>query len=164
YSLRCETSPNIPTTQLGSPQFAKTWKRGEQGGFLYWVARSGTFWESSDAKICVAAGMSPADVIFGSQATKNMDPEEIGGMNGSLDLLWPLYTTIAMSHFVETLSCALQGSVPAAETGMTFFEHSLAFAQAEAMSFNSPFAKTDVKPHPKNVPPEVLYIALISAC
>ncbi|KAJ6164742.1 hypothetical protein N7470_003414 [Penicillium chermesinum] len=40
----------------------------------------------------------------------------------------PLYR-----YFVETLSCALQGRNVKTETGMTIFEHSLAFAEAESM-------------------------------
>lgn len=40
---------------------------------------------------------------------------------------------LCLSHFIETLSCALQGRPVVTETGMSIFEHSLAFAEAESM-------------------------------
>lgn len=111
---------------------------------------------------------------------------------GSLELLWPLYQTLCLSQFVEIFVCAITGRVPAAETGMTLLEHSLAFAEAETQAKRKPFVVRSVpveeeeegaevkteegseeekKPKEqmvrilsdKNVPPEVLYIGLISA-
>lgn len=58
---------------------------------------------------------------------------------GSLQLLWPLYKTLCLSQFVEIFSCAVTGRSPAAETGMTLLEHSLAFAEAEAQAKAKPF-------------------------
>lgn len=151
-ALRCQTSPTYGAGE------------GEVGGFLYAVGRMTTFFDGEDLDVCTKAGM------FLSETSEADDvPKRI---KGSLDLLWPLYTTIAASHFVETLSSALLGRTPTAETGMTFFEHSVAFAQAEANSFVSPFLtsalvagyRAEAAPLPRNVSPEVLYIALVSAC
>lgn len=80
---------------------------------------------------------------------------------GSLTILWPLYRTISVALFLSTFSNALQGPTSAgtaipstsSDTGLTLFEDSLAFAEAEAL----------VDPRSGNVSPEVLYIALISA-
>jgi hypothetical protein len=52
---------------------------------------------------------------------------------GSLSLLWPIFKSICISQFVETLSSSVQGLHPVTETGMSVFEHSLAFAEAEAL-------------------------------
>lgn len=52
---------------------------------------------------------------------------------GSLSLLWPIFKSICISQFVETLSSSVQGLHPMTETGMSVFEHSLAFAEAEAL-------------------------------
>ena len=52
---------------------------------------------------------------------------------GSFNLLWPVFITLCISHFVETLLCALQGRPVVTEAGMSIFEHSLAFAEAETM-------------------------------
>lgn len=57
-------------------------------------------------------------------------------LHGSLSLLWPLFGTLCLSHFLETISCAVQGRQVAVETGMTLFEHSLAFAEADAAVSN----------------------------
>jgi hypothetical protein len=104
--------------------------------------------------------------------------------SGSLAILWPLFLSLGISHFVETLSCALQGRQPVQEAGMTIFEHSLAFAEAEAV-VTKPLAIDSTrffKPKQMwapdgtsfmmsrsslnkivNVPPEVLIISLISS-
>jgi hypothetical protein len=58
--------------------------------------------------------------------------EAATNLRGSLSRLWPLFGTFCLSSFVEAVSCAVQGRPVAAETGMTLFEHSLAFAEAEA--------------------------------
>ncbi|OAA33654.1 hypothetical protein AAL_01119 [Moelleriella libera RCEF 2490] len=55
-----------------------------------------------------------------------------GQLHGSLSLLWPSFGVMCLSQFTETLSCAVQGRPPSAETGMTLFEQSLAFAEADA--------------------------------
>ena len=57
-------------------------------------------------------------------------------LRGSLSQLWPLFQTLCLSHFIETVSCAVQGRPVAVETGMTLFEHSLAFAEADAAISN----------------------------
>jgi len=71
-----------------------------------------------------------------------MVPLSESGMDfmGSSNNLWPLFLSLCLSALTETISCALQGRQPMAETGMTIFEHSLAFAEAEAVlrsSFDS---------------------------
>ncbi|KAK9362591.1 hypothetical protein V1504DRAFT_447951 [Lipomyces starkeyi] len=48
------------------------------------------------------------------------------------DILWHLYKAFCTGHFVETFSSALQGRVPSPDTGMTLFEYSLAFQEAQS--------------------------------
>lgn len=110
--------------------------------------------------------------------------ENTAKLSGSLSLLWPLFLSLCFNQFIETLACALQGRQPMPETGMTIFEHSLAFAEAEAM-ITKPFDLGNLsgaKPpvihmgdgetvrisrntllQLMNVPPEVLLISLISS-
>lgn len=76
-------------------------------------------WES-DEQSCIAVNMGRTDGSF-----------EVP--YGSFSLLWPVFLLLCSSHFVETLSCALQGRPVMTETGMSIFEHSLAFAEAESM-------------------------------
>jgi len=109
----------------------------------------------------------------GQKEAKDMEP-----IKGSMALLWPFYKTVCFSQFVESFVCAVTARNPAAETGMTLMEHSLAFAEAEFLAVPKVFeiqsAPSDnettvtdnrrVLVHTeKNVPPEVLYISLISA-
>ncbi|KAL0638278.1 hypothetical protein Q9L58_002735 [Maublancomyces gigas] len=114
--------------------------------------------------------------------------KELPPPRGSLELLWPLYKTLCLSQFVEIFACAITGRSPATETGMTLLEHSLAFAEAEVQAKRKAFVirtapddddeddgevtKSDeqkaeeqvVKIYSdKNVPPEVLYIGIVSA-
>jgi len=107
-------------------------------------------------------------------------------LRGSLSQLWPLFGTLCLSHFIETVSCAVQGRPVAVETGMTLFEHSLAFAEADAAisnqlgwglfstgnasSINFPQASgasiaisRSMIMKRVNTPPEVLLIAFLSS-
>ncbi|PWW71668.1 hypothetical protein C7212DRAFT_303221 [Tuber magnatum] len=154
-ALRCQTSEVYLSD--GSPRLA--------GGFLWQVARVGNWW-MDDLQVCEVVGMIP-DEAWAEQPIR-----------GSLALLWPFYRTVCFSQFVESFICAVTARNPAAETGMTLMEHSLAFAEAEFLAVPKVFeiqsAPLDgettgmdsrrVLVHTENnVPPEVLYISLISA-
>lgn len=141
-----------------------------EGGFMWRASSALLFWEDVETS-CKAVNMFPTD----PGATRPA---------GSLSLLWPLFLSLGFSHFIETLSCALQGRLPLQEVGMTVFEHSLAFAEAEAV-VTKPLTLDSArfwKPKPvftpdgtslsisraalsqfANVPPEVLLISLISS-
>ncbi|KAG0138293.1 hypothetical protein HOY82DRAFT_262667 [Tuber indicum] len=121
--------------------------------------------EDSDGK--------PVGEKKGRKGIKDMEP-----IKGSLALLWPFYKTVCFSQFVESFICAVTARNPAAETGMTLMEHSLAFAEAEFLAVPKVFEIQSAPPDDettvadnrrvlvhteKNVPPEVLYISLISA-
>ena len=106
-------------------------------------------------------------------------------LRGSMSLLFTFFLTLCTSQLFETLSCALQGKQPMPETGMTIFEHSLAFAECEAMISSAlgfgffGVSKDAIKSSSSgessgpllsrgeilqrlNVPPEVLLVCLIS--
>jgi hypothetical protein len=141
-----------------------------EGGLMWRVSSALLFWEDTEAS-CAAVNMNPTD----ASSTRPV---------GSLALLWPLFLSLGFSQFIETLSCALQGRQPLQEVGMTIFEHSLAFAEAEAV-VTRPLAQNPTqfwKPKDVftpdgtsllvsrtalsqfvNVPPEVLLISLISS-
>lgn len=89
------------------------------GGSLHWLSSNLLSWET-DEQACSAVNMARAagtsDIPF-----------------GTFSLLWPTFLLLCFSHFMETLSCALQGKPVMTETGMSIFEHSLAFAEAESM-------------------------------
>jgi hypothetical protein len=143
---------------------------GGEGGFLWRASSTLLFWEDVEDS-CKGVNMFPVD----PSSTRSA---------GSLSLLWPLFMSLGFGQFIETMSCALQGRHPIQEVGMTIFEHSLAFAEAEAVvtrpvtvdsgRFYKP--KTIFTPDGSslsvtrtalssfaNVPPEVLLIALISS-
>ncbi|KAH6614271.1 ubiquitin-protein ligase-like protein [Boeremia exigua] len=169
-AIRCQTSPDWSQMQYGTPgRYLSTDFSGE-GGYLYRASSRFLFWETT-IDSCQAVGMFPSD----ADTTRD---------NGSLALLWPLFMSLGFGQFVETLCCALQGRPPVQEVGMTIFEHSLAFAEAEAVvtkpltinstRFNQP--KNVLVPNGSavlvtrpglnsiaNVPPEVLLISLISS-
>ncbi|CAI6342142.1 unnamed protein product [Periconia digitata] len=169
-AIRCQTAPAWSEMQYGQHSKQLDTDFGGEGGFLYEVSSSLLFYENVQDS-CRAANMLP------------LDPGSVRPQ-GSLALLWPLFVSLGFSQVVETLSCALQGRHPVHEVGMTLFEHSLAFAEAEAV-VTRPFASDSSRFHrPKtvftpngdslivarsalnsfaNVPPEVLVIALISS-
>ena len=169
-AIRCQTSPDWSEMQYGTPGKYLSTDFSGSGGYLYRASSSFLFWENTTDS-CEAVGMFP-------------ESAEMPRYNGSLALLWPLFLSLGFGQFIETMVCALQGRPPVQEVGMTIFEHSLAFAEAEAVvtkpltinsaRFNQP--KNVLVPNgtavlvPRselnsiaNVPPEVLLISLISS-
>jgi hypothetical protein len=141
-----------------------------EGGYLWRASSALLFWETTEDS-CKAASMLPINL----ESTRP---------SGSLAILWPLFSSIMFSQFVETLACALQGRHPVQEAGMTIFEHSLAYAEAEAVvtkplvmdsirflkpkEVSTPDGSLLLMPRSAlsriaNVPPEVLLISLISS-
>lgn len=156
--------------QYGAPSRQLDTDFGGEGGYLWRASSALLFWEAAEDS-CSAVNMLPTDI----QSTRPA---------GSLALLWPLFLSLGFGQFMETLSCALQGRQPIQEVGMTIFEHSLAFAEAEAVvtrpltldstrffkpkSVFTPDGTSLTIPRSAlsqfaNVPPEVLLISLISS-
>lgn len=155
--------------QYGAPGRQLDMDFGGEGGHVWRATSALLFWEDTEQS-CWAVGMLPTD----TDATRRA---------GSLSLLWPVFLSLGLGQFIETMVCALSGGRPMQEVGMTIFEHSLAFAEAEAVVTKPLTMDTTrfFKPQPVftpdgtslliprsklstivNVPPEVLLIALIS--
>ncbi|KAM0279820.1 hypothetical protein ACHAQH_004371 [Verticillium albo-atrum] len=172
-SLQCQTSPDFADLRWGNASKSSDLLFIEPDGFLHTMS-SALLLGASDEQSCLAVRMIPDD-------NAGSNPE----LKGSLSLLWPLFGTFCLSQFLETISCAVQGRPVAAETGMTLFEHSLAFAEADAAISNqlgwSSFALKQAQSteggasfgnaiaisrsmvlHRVNTPPEVLLIAFLS--
>ena len=173
--MRCQISPRYSTMKYGDPEKRIVIDFGNEGGLLYHLASTLLFWQS-ETDSCRAV---------------NMIPPQNGPSNlrGSLSLLWPVFQSICLSQFIESLSCAVEGRTVMTETGMSIFEHSLAFFESEAMvnsqlglrayelpkagathkgdSYNGIFDLMSLTNdafhlHRSNTPPEVLLMCLIS--
>ncbi|KAF2772782.1 hypothetical protein EJ03DRAFT_380447 [Teratosphaeria nubilosa] len=167
-ALKCQTSPDFPRIRYGDPLRNLAIDFASEGGFLYKVASALVFWQD-DATCCAARHMSLSSV--------DGDRSEL---RGSLSLLFWFFITLCTGQLFETLCCALQGKQPMPETGMTILEHSLAFAECEAMissalgfglfglpKIGSGGDGTAVVSRGEimqrlNVPPEVLLVCIIS--
>lgn len=171
-AMKCQTSPDFPSLRYGDPLKQLSIDFGGEGGFLYRLSSTLLFWQD-DAHCCNARSMS-----FSSVEGNNSD------LTGSMSLLYLFFLTLCTSQLLETLVCALQGQQPMPETALTIFEHSLAFAECEAMissalglgffgldnnsSTTSSASSTLIKFTKSellrrlNVPPEVLLVCLIS--
>ncbi|KAI0596867.1 hypothetical protein F4775DRAFT_281451 [Biscogniauxia sp. FL1348] len=123
-SIQCQTSPDFAEMRWGNASKTSELMFAEPGGYLHSLSSSLLF-GASDYDSCRAVNMVPPD-------SHDFSNE----LQGSLSRLWPLFGTLCLSHFVETVSCAVQGRPVAVETGMTLFEHSLAFAEADAAVSN----------------------------
>lgn len=173
-AMRCQTSPKYSSLRYGKADRHLDLDFSGDGGIIYWISSTLLFWEN-DASSCLAVDMIPSR-------------SEVWDRSGSLSLLWPFFQSLCLGQFVETLSCAVQGRQLMTETGMSIFEHSLAFAESEAMISNqlglslwaaskaSKSASTSSQPDPvgkfftrseildkMNTPPEVLLMVLISS-
>ena len=173
-AMRCQTSPEYSSLRYGKANKHLDLDFSGDGGIIYWTTSLFLFWEN-DASSCRAVDMIPSR-------------SEVWDRRGSLSLLWPFFQSLCLGQFVETLSCALQGRQLMTETGMSIFEHSLAFAESEAMIGNqlglslwsthkaskmasSPsqldsvgkvFSRIEILDK-MNTPPEVLLMVLISS-
>ncbi|KAK8010315.1 hypothetical protein PG990_009280 [Apiospora arundinis] len=123
-SVQCQTSPDFAEMRWGNSTKSSDLMFAYAGGYLHSVS-STLLLGAADIDSCRAVNMVPQN--------ESVYPAEL---QGSLSLLWPLFGTLCLSHFVETISCAVQGRAVAVETGMTLFEHSLAFAEADAAISN----------------------------
>ncbi|KAI1934772.1 hypothetical protein LOZ66_005627 [Ophidiomyces ophidiicola] len=175
-ATRCQTSPNYAILRYGKPKKLSTLDYAADGGVLYNLTSFLLQWEDEHTS-CSAVSM--------------VQPTSSGDIPyGSFSFLWPAFLRLCLSHFVETLSCALQGKAVATEAGMSIFEHSLAFAEAETMLTHSIGLGVfgNIKPAGSaeankaissgtgqlltrsqvlerlNVTPELLLITLISSC
>lgn len=122
-SIQCQTSPDFAELRWGNASKSSDLMFSQQNTLLHGVSATLLF-GATDEEACLAVHMIPAGV------------EESPELSGSLSLLWPLFGTFCLSQFLETISCAVQGRPVSAETGMTLFEHSLAFAEADAAISN----------------------------
>ncbi|RFU30172.1 hypothetical protein B7463_g6159, partial [Scytalidium lignicola] len=133
-SIQCQTSPDFSILRWGNASKSSELMFTQNGGLLHTFS-SGLLLGASDKDSCLAVYMIPPDEdeddVIGGTESISMKPL-IPDLTGSLSLLWPLFKTFCASQFIETLSCAVQGRPVATETGMTLFEHSLAFAEADS--------------------------------
>lgn len=170
-SIQCQTSTDFAELRWGNASKSSDLMFSQQNTLLHGMSSTLLF-GATDEESCLAVRMIPAG------------DEESLDLRGSLTLLWPLFGTFCLSQFLETISCAVQGRPTSAETGMTLFEHSLAFAEADAAIsnqlgwgiFSSGSASTSARSNlgataaisrsmilkRVNTPPEVLLIAFLS--
>lgn len=170
-TMKCQTSPFYPDLRYGDPAKHLAIDFAAEGGFLHRLSSNLLFWQD-DASCCQAQNMS----LIGLGDDKSE-------FRGSMSLLYWFFFSLCISQLFETLACALQGKQPMPETGMTIFEHSLAFAECEAMISSAlgfgffGITKSDGTSQGTgtlitrsemlqrlNVPPEVLLVCLISCC
>ncbi|UNI20377.1 hypothetical protein JDV02_006471 [Purpureocillium takamizusanense] len=123
-SVQCQTSAEFGRLRWGDSARSSELMFAHPNRFLNSLA-SAVLLGATDERSCVAVGM-----------TLGQDLDDNRLLRGSLSRLWPLFGTFCLSHFLETVSCAVQGRPLAAETGMTLFEQSLAFAEADAAVSN----------------------------
>jgi len=118
-AVQCQTSPEFSLYRHGDIDKYSILDWSTEGGPLHQVSSTILFW-STDEQSCAAVGMSRPEL--GVRAPR-----------GSFSMLWPTFLRLSLSHLVENLSCSLQQIPVMTEVGLSVFEHSLAFAEAETM-------------------------------
>ena len=117
--IRCQTSPNYSLYRHGDNDKYSALDWSSDGGSLYTLS-STILYGRTDEQACAALGMSRPN-------------PDVRAPYGSFALLWPSFLRLSVSHLAESLSCSLQQLPLMTEVGMSVFEHSLAFAEAETM-------------------------------
>lgn len=122
-TLRCQTGFHLPEIRYKGTEAAlnKSWV--SEPGLLHRIVSNVLFWQTTEES-CIASGMVPAG-------------DDSMAFHGSATVLWPLFLVLALSQLSETISSALRGQQPRPETGMSIFEHSMAFAEAETVARTS---------------------------
>ncbi|KAI4864793.1 hypothetical protein F4820DRAFT_422577 [Hypoxylon rubiginosum] len=123
-SIQCQTSSDFAELRWGNASKTSDLMFAQPTTYLHGLSAV-LLLGATDYDSCRAVNMIPPS-----------NSEFSNELQGSLSLLWPLFGTLCLSHFIETISCAVQGRHVAVETGMTLFEHSLAFAEADAAISN----------------------------
>ncbi|KAI1332343.1 hypothetical protein F5Y16DRAFT_357564 [Xylariaceae sp. FL0255] len=123
-AIQCQTSPDFAEMRWGNTTKTSDLMFADPVGYLHTLS-STLLMGATDYESCRAINMIPPN-----------NHDFSNELRGSLSQLWPLFGTLCLSHFLETVSCAVQGRPVAVETGMTLFEHSLAFAEADAAVSN----------------------------
>ena len=118
-AIRCQTSPDYSLYRHGDNNKYSLLDWSTDGGSLHTLTSTILF-HSTDAEACAAVSMSRPSL-------------EERPRVGSFSLLWPSFLRLSLSHIIENLSCSLQQIPTMTEVGMSVFEHSLAFAEAETM-------------------------------
>jgi hypothetical protein len=165
-SIQCQTSTGFSEMHWGSAGRSAELGFSYPNEFLHGLS-SLLLFNPSDKESCHAIGMLSQSLAQGGEYREP---------RGSSSLLWPLFGTFCLSQLVETISCAVEGRPLSAETGLTLFEHSLAFAEADAAISNlglgilaSGGLGSSTMPPDRysvtknaNTTPEVLLVALLS--
>ena len=122
-TLRCQTGFRLPEIRYKGSETTinKSWVSSP--GYLNRTVSTILFWQTTEES-CIASGMIAA-------GDDSMD------FHGSAAVLWPLFIVLSLSQLSETVSSALRGRQPRPETGMSIFEHSMAFAEAETVARTS---------------------------
>ncbi|KAI9757974.1 MAG: hypothetical protein M1815_005608 [Lichina confinis] len=125
-AMRCQTSLHYAAFAEDGASSGSVFRPAGTAGPLHMFSSKLLYWQD-DVQSCRSVGMMPSSSLLGqpSQATIPL--------KGSLSLLWPLFQALCLGQFVETLYRTIEGREVVSETGMTVFEHSLAFAEAEAV-------------------------------
>lgn len=124
-SIQCQTSPHFSAMRWGNSSMHSDLMFSGTNAFLHGLSSS-LLLNPSDRESCSHVFMIPSPATVSEPHT----------LKGSLSLLWPLFGTFCLSQLLETIICAVEGRPLSAETGMTLFEHSLAFAEADAAISN----------------------------
>lgn len=123
-SMQCQTSANFAELRWGDSTKHSRFLYAHANRFLNTISSTFLF-GATDEQSCSAIHMIPVP-----------DQNNATVLQGSMSALWPLFGTFCLSQFIETVSCAVQGRTISSETGMTLFEQSLAFAEADATISN----------------------------
>lgn len=117
-AVHCQTSPNFSLYRHGDNDIYTILDWSSDGGHLHTISNALLLGES-DARSCSALGFD------------RLNPDG-RAKRGSFALLWPTFLRLSTSHIVESLSCSLQRAQIMTEVGISVFEHSLAFSEAES--------------------------------
>ncbi|KAG5953045.1 hypothetical protein E4U53_007087 [Claviceps sorghi] len=172
-SIQCQTSPDFNQFRWLDRTKSSDLASAYPNTFLNKMS-SFLLLGASDRQSCEAIDMVP-----------HSNRGVINELHGSLSTLWPSFGVLCLSQFIETLCCAVQGRPLSVETGMSLFEQSLAFAEADAavndqigwtsfrgrqqntqpggiLGASGAIARTTILSR-ANTTPEVLFIAFLSS-
>ncbi|KAI5304279.1 hypothetical protein KEM56_006670 [Ascosphaera pollenicola] len=122
-TMRCQFSPDYALYRYADASVPlKHIDYGKEPGVVYTIISAILSPFESEAQSCSAMGMlrESSDGIFNIP-------------RGSFNILWDVFVRLCISQMVDAFSCAVTGRTQMHEMGMSLFEQSLMFSEAQGM-------------------------------
>ncbi|KAI5288773.1 hypothetical protein KEM52_001040, partial [Ascosphaera acerosa] len=122
-ALRCQSSPDYALYRYGDPDASLRYlDHGTDGGLVYKAITTVMGLFETEPQSCSAVRMLHSDV---------QQDSDIPFPKGSFALVWPVFLRLCVGQVLDAFSYAVSGRHQEHETGISLFEQSIIFSEAQ---------------------------------